>query len=81
MSPKPRRLSGRDVVRVLAGFGFVVVATRGSHAKLRRRSADGDAILTVPLHRELAHGTIRAIYRQACRFIEAGELRPLLFSD
>ena len=79
MSPKPKRLSGRDVVRLLGRFGFRVVATRGSHAKLRRELPECAQILTVPLHRELAPGTIRAIHRQACRFIPEGELKPLLF--
>jgi predicted RNA binding protein YcfA (HicA-like mRNA interferase family) len=79
MSPKPRRLSGRDVVRILRRFGFEVVAIRGSHAKLRRRAEDGSQILTTPLHRELAPGTIRAIHRQASRFVPEHELLPLFF--
>ena len=57
-----------------------VVATRGSHAKLRRELADGTRqILTIPLHRELAPGTLRAVFRQATRFIPADELRPYFF--
>ena len=79
MSPKPRRLSGRDVVRILGRFGFLVVATRGSHLKLRRDTAEGAQILTVPLHRELAPGTIRAIYRQTSRFVPATDLQPEFF--
>ena len=35
----------------------------------------------VPVHRRLAVGTIRAIYRQASRFIPEEELRPGFFSD
>jgi predicted RNA binding protein YcfA (HicA-like mRNA interferase family) len=74
-------MSARDVLRALASFGFEVVATRVSHAKLRRETEDGAAqILTVPLHKQLAPGTLRAIYRQACRFIPEAELRPRFFS-
>jgi len=80
MSPKLRRLAAREVLAVLGAFGFEVVSTRGSHAKLRRESADGTRqILTVPLHRELAPGTLRAVFRPATRFIPADELRPYFF--
>ncbi len=35
---------------------------RGSHVKLRH--ADGRTVI-VPMHRELARGTLRSIFRQA----------------
>jgi len=81
MSPRLRRLSARQVLAALARFGFEVVATRGSHAKLcRERPGGAKEILTIPLHRELAPGTLRAIYRQAARFIPEDELKPHFFS-
>jgi predicted RNA binding protein YcfA (HicA-like mRNA interferase family) len=82
MSPRLRRLSSRDVLRALRVFGFEVVSTRGSHAKLRRTVADGRReTLTVPVHRQLAPGTLRAIFRQACRFIPETDLRSHFFRD
>ncbi len=81
MSPKLRRLAAREVLAVLRAFDFEVVSTRGSHAKSRRESADGTRqILTVPLHRELAPGTLRAVFRQATRFIPVDELRSYFFA-
>jgi len=81
MPPRPRRLSGREVLRIFGTFGFEVVATRGSHAKLRRISGDGTRqTLTVPLHRSLAEGTVRAILRQAARFVPESELRRRFFA-
>ena len=77
--PRLRRLAARDVLRVLHAFGFEVVATKGSHAKLRREATGGAEILTVPLHKALAPGTLHAIYRQACRFIPETELRRHFF--
>jgi predicted RNA binding protein YcfA (HicA-like mRNA interferase family) len=66
----------------MQAFGFEVVNTRGSHAKLRRVAADGQRqTLTIPLHDQLAPGTLHAIYRQALRFIAAGELRSRFFTD
>jgi predicted RNA binding protein YcfA (HicA-like mRNA interferase family) len=80
MSPRLRRLAAREVLAALRAFGFEVVATRGSHAKPRRELADGTRqVLTIPLHRELAPGTLRAVLRQATRFIAAEELRPWFF--
>ncbi len=80
MSPRLRRLSARDVVQALRSFGFEVASTRGSHAKLRRAASDGSAqILTLPLHKELAPGTLRAIFRQAVRFVPEDDLRPYFF--
>jgi len=82
MAPRLRSFSGREVVRALHALGFEVVATRGSHAKLcRRPSGKGRQLLTVPIRKELATGTLRAIYRQACRFVPESILRPRFFHD
>jgi len=68
------------MLRALHEHGFEVVSTRGSHAKLLRTVPDGSVqILTVPLHKELAPGTLRAIFRQACQFIPAEKLRPFFY--
>jgi predicted RNA binding protein YcfA (HicA-like mRNA interferase family) len=82
VSPRLKRLSGRDVVRVLATFGFEVVNTRGSHCKLRRLAPGGSRqTLTLPLHDELAPGTLHAIYRQALRYVPAADLHAHFFRD
>jgi len=75
--PKLRVLSGREVVKILSKFGFEVVSQRGSHVKLRRVLPDETKqTLTVPLHEELDKGTLKAIIRQASRFISEEELKP-----
>lgn len=80
--PKPRRLSGDDVVAVLSSFGFTIHSQRGSHVKLRRiRQDGGKETLTIPRHKELDAGTLRAIYRQACRYIPESSLQKHFFSD
>jgi predicted RNA binding protein YcfA (HicA-like mRNA interferase family) len=79
--PRLRRQSGRDVVAALQSVGFTLVATRGSHAKLQRMTAAGKQTLTIPLHDELAVGTLQAIYRQALRYVEEASLKPLFYSD
>jgi len=37
--------------------------------------------LTVPAHEELDTGTLRAILRQASRYVPGQELRPLFYTD
>jgi predicted RNA binding protein YcfA (HicA-like mRNA interferase family) len=70
-----RWLSGDDVIAILGRFGFSVYSQRGSHVKLRRIGPTGNReSLTVPRHREMDAGTLRAIFRQATRFIPADEL-------
>jgi len=53
---------------------------RGSHVKLRRVLLDGTKqTLTIPLHEELDKGTLRAIFRQALRYIPEEEVKPYFY--
>lgn len=61
MSPALPVVGGADVIAALSKAGFVQVSQRGSPVKLRR---EGRTVI-VPLHRELAPGTLRSILRQA----------------
>ena len=82
MSPRLKRLSGSEVVSILQSFGFKVRSQRGSHVKLRRSSVEGERqTLTIPLHAELDVGTLRAIVRQATRYIPEAELRSYFYTD
>lgn len=62
MSPALPSVSGNQVVGALKRVGFEQVSQKGSHAKLRH--PDGRQAI-VPMHRELARGTLRSILRQA----------------
>jgi predicted RNA binding protein YcfA (HicA-like mRNA interferase family) len=79
--PKLKRLSGSEVIKIFAAFDFEQSARRGSHVKLRRVLADGSRqTLTIPNHAELDTGTLRAVYRQALRYIPENELRPHFYT-
>jgi predicted RNA binding protein YcfA (HicA-like mRNA interferase family) len=58
-------LSGREIILVLERIGFEHVRQRGSHVMLRRHLETGSRACVVPLHREVALGTLRSILRQA----------------
>jgi predicted RNA binding protein YcfA (HicA-like mRNA interferase family) len=80
--PKWRALSGDEVLKILAGFGFSKISQRGSHAKLQRTVAGvGRQVLTVPLHGEIDRGTLHALYRQALRYLPETELRRHFQAD
>lgn len=82
MSPKLKRLSGPEVANIICTFGFERYSQRGSHVKLRRVGIAGEKqTLTIPLHTELDVGTLRAIIRQAARYIPENELRPYFYAD
>jgi predicted RNA binding protein YcfA (HicA-like mRNA interferase family) len=61
--PKLHRVSGQEVIRVLERMGFVQVRQRG--IVLKKQIPEGEVGCVVPLHRELAIGTLRGILRQA----------------
>ena len=63
--PKLRRVSGEDAIHALEKLGFRQVRQRGSHVVLKRDTPEGVFDCVVPLHRELAIGTLRSILRQA----------------
>ena len=62
---KLRRVSGEEAVRALERLGFVQIRQRGSHVVLKKQTPEGEVGCVVPLHRELAIGTLRGILRQA----------------
>ncbi|CAN5602879.1 type II toxin-antitoxin system HicA family toxin [soil metagenome] len=62
MSALPR-VSGREVVKALRKVGYERNRQRGSHIVLRQ-TASPHRRLTVPDHKEVAKGTLRAIIRQ-----------------
>jgi len=63
--PKLRRVSGEEAIRALERLGFRRLRQRGSHVILKRETAKGSVGCVVPLHRELAIGTLRGILQQA----------------
>lgn len=67
MSPALPIVSGAETLRALSRAGFLQISQRGSHVKLR----DVDShIVIVPMHSELAPGTLRSILRQANLAVE-----------
>ena len=67
--PRLPVVSGVDVVKALAEIGYEVDHQTGSHMILRHKEPPHRR-LTVPMHHELAKGTLRAIIRHAGLTVE-----------
>ena len=56
---------GQRQIRAVERLGFTQVRQRGSHVVLKRVQQDMVAGCVIPLHHELAIGTLRGILKQA----------------
>ena len=63
--PKLPHLSGREIIRALEQLGFVQARQRGSHVVMKKPTTEGSVGCVVPLHGEVALGTLRSILKQA----------------
>lgn len=61
-------LSVRECIGVLEKIGFYQMHQTGSHVIMRRD--DPQTTISVPNHREIRRGTLRAIIRQAGMTVE-----------
>lgn len=53
------------MIRALERLEFYQLRQQGSHIILKRKISTGEIGCVVPLHRELATGTIKSILKQA----------------
>jgi predicted RNA binding protein YcfA (HicA-like mRNA interferase family) len=74
----PRGVSGKETVDALGRVGYRPLRIKGDHQilKTRRPRPGAYATVAVPLHRELALGTLAGILRRAG--LTAEEFRELL---
>ncbi len=63
------RISGREVVKALKQLGYKKDRQKGSHIVLRQKIAPHRRV-TVPDHKEVAKGTLRAIIRETGLTVE-----------
>ena len=63
--PKLPVVSGDQAVKAFEKLGYQVVRQRGSHIRLHHPRDPSRKPLTVPRHRELGHGLLRKLLRDA----------------
>lgn len=62
--PKLPQVDGKELVRLLNKLGYMVVRQRGSHVRLVKSSSLGEHKITIPMHKDLAKGTLNSILTQ-----------------
>lgn len=63
--PKLPRISAKELIKILSGFGFIYNRQKGSHIVLKKIIDDTEIGCVVPMHKELAVGTLSGILKQA----------------
>jgi predicted RNA binding protein YcfA (HicA-like mRNA interferase family) len=82
--PKLRRLSAKEVIKILQKFGFEIYSQKGSHLRLERITEDGEReriLVAGHGNKPIAIGTLFNIYRTACIFISEDDLYPYFYAD
>jgi predicted RNA binding protein YcfA (HicA-like mRNA interferase family) len=80
MGSRLRVLSGVDVVKIFAQYGFVVKSQHSSHIKLHRAGFLGEEIIVVPDHSPIKKGTLAGIYKRAARYLTEQELKQHFYT-
>jgi len=57
-------VSGEKLIKVLVSLDYEIIRQRGSHIRLKKSTVAGDHNITIPLHDELAKGTLNDILSQ-----------------
>ena len=57
-------VSGAELVKALQNAGFIVLRQKGSHVSMEKADATGRWRTLVPMHREVARGTLHDILKQ-----------------
>ena len=76
----PRNLSGEDLAKALARYGYEVTRQKGSHIRLTTQRM-GEHHVTIPRHNALRIGTLRGILQMVAAHIgmDRQELQESLF--
>lgn len=78
--PKLKVLDSKDIIKILETFGFREVSQKGSHVKLIKETPFQRQVLTIPNHKNIDRGTVKAIFNQASRFVSSEELEKHFYT-
>lgn len=70
MTPKLPVVSGEQVIKALRHFGYLAVRQKGSHVRMRNDVDPRRLAVTIPLHHEIAFGTLKRILRDSQLTVE-----------
>lgn len=69
--PKLPVVSGKKAVKALQRLGFFIDRQRGSHIVLKKITTEGETGCVIPMHKEVALGTLRSALKKAGVSVES----------
>jgi predicted RNA binding protein YcfA (HicA-like mRNA interferase family) len=63
--PKLPLVSGAKAVKAFQRLGFFVDRQRGSHVVMKKITTEGERGCVIPMHKEIAPGTLRSALKMA----------------
>ena len=81
MPNKLRTLSGNEIVKFLEKNGFYIDGTHGSHRKMKRIINEHKQTLIIPLHKQVAKGTLHDIFRQIYEYIPEDKVQTFFYTE
>ena len=77
----PRDVSGEDLARALARYGYSVTRQTGSHMRLTSKKKGPEHHVTIPAHDPLRVGTLSQILSDVAGYLDISrdELMKVLF--
>jgi predicted RNA binding protein YcfA (HicA-like mRNA interferase family) len=63
--PKLPIVSGKEAVRAFQRLGFQIDRQRGSHVVMKKSTPSGEVGCVIPMHKEIAAGTLRSALKMA----------------
>ncbi|OHB15215.1 MAG: hypothetical protein A2431_01965 [Candidatus Zambryskibacteria bacterium RIFOXYC1_FULL_39_10] len=76
-----KTLSGKDLVIILANFGFELIKQRGSHMKVRRIVSGHNETLIIQNDKIIPVGTLKSIFNQASKYIPKEDLYKHFYNE
>jgi predicted RNA binding protein YcfA (HicA-like mRNA interferase family) len=68
----PRDVGGKELISLLARFGYQQTRQTGSHVRLKSSARGKEHHLTIPLHSSLKAGTLNSIIASIADYLEMG---------
>ena len=63
--PRLPLVSGAEAVKAFQRLGFFVDRQRGSHVVMKKVTSEGARGCVIPMHKEVAPGTLRSVLKMA----------------
>ena len=79
--PKIKHISGKEVIKIIESFGFVIVRQKGSHIILKRTISQDEQVILVPNHKTIDRGTLHSIYKKLLLYVDESEIKSYFYSE